>query len=118
VRCALCCGLLRCPLCCADTTPSKQARTQPIKTPLPLHPPNQGLSIPSLFANLATAAWIKFDNSLPAAAIVTAIMLASCAGVAWHHRKWTSHILTKEQLAVVGAAERIPLISRGLPFDW
>lgn len=63
----------------------------------------QGLSIPTLFANLAVASWIKFDDSLPAAALVTAIMLASAVGVFWHHRKWTAHILTKEQLALVGA---------------
>ncbi|KIZ05020.1 hypothetical protein MNEG_2934 [Monoraphidium neglectum] len=75
-----------------------------------------GLSIPACFANLAVAAWIKFDSSVPAAAIVTAIMLLSAAAVAWHHRKWTAHILTKDRLAQ--GAERIPLVSSGLPFDW
>jgi hypothetical protein len=119
---------------------------------------------------------MKFYNSLPAAAVVTAIMAVSMAGVAWHHRKWTAHILTKDPLATVhgyggragpgpgsnlawggrpaaarawaaagmgcppwaapaaGAlrcraagttlplspqsAERMPLVSQGLPFDW
>lgn len=75
-----------------------------------------GLSIPACFGNLTVAAWIKFDDSLPSAIIVTVIMLAAVAAVAWHHRKWTAHILTKEQLAL--SAERVPLISRGLPFDW
>jgi hypothetical protein len=70
--------------------------------PPPPPPPKKGLSIPALFANLAIAAWMKFDNSVPAAAVVTAIMIVSMGGVAWHHRKWTAHILTKEQLELVG----------------
>jgi hypothetical protein len=61
----------------------------------------KGLSIPACFANLAVAAWIKFDDSLPAAAIVTAVMLASAAAVCWYHRKWTAHILTRDRLGLV-----------------
>jgi hypothetical protein len=46
-----------------------------------------GAGIPSMFANLAVASWIKFDGSAVAAALVTGIMAASMLAAALFHRK-------------------------------
>ena len=40
-----------------------------------------------MFANLAVASWIKFDDSVVAAALVTGIMAASMLAAALFHRK-------------------------------
>jgi hypothetical protein len=61
-----------------------------------------GAGIPTMFANLAVAAWIKFDSSLAASVLTTSIMAASLAFMAYFHRKWTTHILATEQLEQVG----------------
>lgn len=47
---------------------------------------------------------MKFYDSMPAAVVVTALMVTAMGAVWYNHRKWTAHILTKEQLALVGAA--------------
>lgn len=64
-----------------------------------------GAGIPTMFANLAVAAWIKFDTSLVASVLTTVVMAASLAFMAYFHRKWTTHILATEQLEQVGGAD-------------
>jgi hypothetical protein len=65
-----------------------------------------GAGIPTMFANLAVAAWIKFA-SLVASVLTTVVMVASLAFMAYFHRKWTTHILATEQLEQVGGAGRV-----------
>eukprot|EP00877_Chromochloris_zofingiensis_P003468 jgi/Chrzof1/13121/Cz07g20190.t1 len=75
-----------------------------------------GLGIPALFANLASAGWIKFESSVSSASIVTVICGVSLVFMMFFHRRWTSHILAHEQhdQGIAG----IPLPPKGLPFDW
>lgn len=75
-----------------------------------------GLGIPALFVNLSVAAWIKFDQSLVAAASSTVVLGASLLAMFYFHRKWTSHILDSEKIEL--AAEGVPVPCQGLPFDW
>ena len=63
-----------------------------------------GAGIPCCFLNLAVAAWIKFENSIAGASLVTAVMGASLLLMAYFHRKWTRHILATEQEEQVGGA--------------
>eukprot|EP00878_Enallax_costatus_P046048 GHUV01055635.1.p1 GENE.GHUV01055635.1~~GHUV01055635.1.p1 ORF type:complete len:269 (+),score=46.00 GHUV01055635.1:735-1541(+) len=75
-----------------------------------------GAGIPSMFANLAVSAWIKFDTSLVASVLTTVVMGLSLVFMAYFHRKWTAHILDKESKEL--GTERVPIAPQGMPFDW
>jgi hypothetical protein len=45
---------------------------------------------------------VQFDTSQLAALLTTVVMLLSLCAMAFFHRKWTSHILDKEQIELVG----------------
>mmetsp|Transcript_17447 Transcript_17447/g.41722 ORF Transcript_17447/g.41722 Transcript_17447/m.41722 type:complete len:342 (-) Transcript_17447:138-1163(-) len=73
------------------------------------------LGVPSFLAQLTLAAWIKFDTSLPTAALMTAVIIAAIPYWVLVQKRWADHLLSRDS-SFKGPTGEPPAM--GLPFDF